>query len=84
MLRTTSVITFEDGAEEVTLPARIRTIGGGRGDATIYNSSVTHSASVPRHPSLAEDLMVSDGVHNYRVIEVKNILGKYRLSLERI
>lgn len=83
-VRTLQTLTFTGTGGPITIPARIRSLGVGRADMVVYNTSVTHTASTPRHGELAEDIIVDDGVYEYRVIEVKEILGKYRLSMERL
>lgn len=72
------------GVEAVVLPAIFRRIGGGRGDGVFLNSSVTHTATVPRNARLVNNLIISDEEYQYRIIEVMEILGKFRLRLQRI
>lgn len=71
-------------AEDVVLPARIRLLGGGRGDAVIFNTGISHTATIPRHTDIVEDMVLSDGTYRYRVVEVNEIMDKYRLRLERL
>lgn len=68
----------------VVLPATIRRIGGGRGDGVFLNTSVTHTATVPRNARLVNNVIISDEEYQYRIIEVMEILGKFRLRLQRI
>lgn len=72
------------GATPETLPARIRLLGGGRGDAVIYNTSISHTATIPRHDGVVQDMVLSDGTYEYRVVEIEEIQDKYRLRLERL
>lgn len=79
------LIIASDGVNpEVTLPARYRSIGISRNDAVIMNINTSHTCTIPRSSRIQEDLVVSDGVYQYRIIEFKEIFGRYRLELERL
>lgn len=77
-------IAATDLLSAVRLPARIRRIGGGRADAVMLNTNITHTASVPRHERMVENVTVSDGIYSYRVVEIDEIIGRYRLRLQRL
>lgn len=71
-------------APATKLPARIGEIGSGRSDAILLNTSVSHTATVPMHPEVQEGIEVSDGRYTYLIVSFEEILGRYRLRLERL
>lgn len=71
-------------AAATKLSARIGEIGSGRSDAILLNTNVSHTATVPMHSEVAEGIEVFDGTYTYLIVSFEEVLGRYRLRLERL
>jgi len=45
---------------------------------------VSHTATVPMSSEVAEGIEVFDGTYTYLIVSFEEVLGRYRLRLERL